>query len=129
MLEEILIANELQHSGTSWTRNESFDKNGYLYMQNIIDPRLLYCPLPKERGILSYYDKGMDDFEHVEIEDQVEGSLARYWYPPYRQIHSMIRVKLEEVIGRKLYNTYYYCLLYTSPSPRDRQKSRMPSSA
>ena len=27
-------------------------------------------------------------------------------------------------------NTYLYgCLLYTSPSPRDRQKSRMPSSA
>ena len=25
--------------------------------------------------------------------------------------------------------TYYVCLLYTSPSPRDRQKSRMPSSA
>ena len=24
---------------------------------------------------------------------------------------------------------YPYCLLYTSPSPRDRQKSRMPSSA
>ena len=24
---------------------------------------------------------------------------------------------------------YYPCLLYTSPSPRDRQKSRMPSSA
>ncbi len=24
---------------------------------------------------------------------------------------------------------YYYCLLYTSPSPRDRQKSRMPASA
>ena len=25
--------------------------------------------------------------------------------------------------------TLYACLLYTSPSPRDRQKSRMPSSA
>ena len=25
--------------------------------------------------------------------------------------------------------TYPFCLLYTSPSPRDRQKSRMPSSA
>ena len=24
---------------------------------------------------------------------------------------------------------FLYCLLYTSPSPRDRQKSRMPSSA
>ena len=30
----------------------------------------------------------------------------------------------------KLYRKVYYCcLLYTSPSPRDRQKSRMPSSA
>ena len=27
------------------------------------------------------------------------------------------------------YNMYIDCLLYTSPSPRDRQKSRMPSSA
>ena len=26
-------------------------------------------------------------------------------------------------------DNYYICLLYTSPSPRDRQKSRMPSSA
>ena len=25
--------------------------------------------------------------------------------------------------------TFHSCLLYTSPSPRDRQKSRMPSSA
>ena len=24
---------------------------------------------------------------------------------------------------------YFYCLLYTSPSPRDRTRSRMPSSA
>ena len=30
----------------------------------------------------------------------------------------------QELIGQ-----YYSCLLYTSPSPRDRQKSRMPSSA
>ena len=28
-----------------------------------------------------------------------------------------------------LYHQGYACLLYTSPSPRDRQKSRMPSSA
>ena len=26
-------------------------------------------------------------------------------------------------------SVFHYCLLYTSPSPRDRQKSRMPSSA
>ena len=28
-----------------------------------------------------------------------------------------------------LFLTLYACILYTSPSPRDRQKSRMPSSA
>ena len=32
-------------------------------------------------------------------------------------------------IERDYYVPYYDCLLYTSPSPRDRQKSRMPSSA
>ena len=29
----------------------------------------------------------------------------------------------------QMYNVLTTCLLYTSPSPRDRQKSRMPSSA
>ena len=31
--------------------------------------------------------------------------------------------------GPQLFNQLLDCLLYTSPSPRDRQKSRMPSSA
>ena len=31
--------------------------------------------------------------------------------------------------GRPAYALLRICLLYTSPSPRDRQKSRMPSSA
>ena len=31
--------------------------------------------------------------------------------------------------SEKLLYLIYNCLLYTSPSPRDRQKSRMPSSA
>ena len=34
--------------------------------------------------------------------------------------------KIRNVWTNRLINT---CLLYTSPSPRDRQKSRMPSSA
>ena len=32
-------------------------------------------------------------------------------------------------ISEQTYDDYKNCLLYTSPSPRDRQKSRMPSSA
>ena len=36
--------------------------------------------------------------------------------------------ELEEETGYRT-NKLTFCLLYTSPSPRDRQKSRMPSSA
>ena len=39
---------------------------------------------------------------------------------------------IAEIFNTPLSGTYnwdYTCLLYTSPSPRDRQKSRMPSSA
>ena len=34
-----------------------------------------------------------------------------------------------EVVNELASKTGDFCLLYTSPSPRDRQKSRMPSSA
>ena len=40
-----------------------------------------------------------------------------------------VRDGLKPVHRRILYAMYKGCLLYTSPSPRDRQKSRMPSSA
>ena len=36
---------------------------------------------------------------------------------------------LEEEKDKNPQGQLYNCLLYTSPSPRDRQKSRMPSSA
>ena len=37
-------------------------------------------------------------------------------------------VRVNEIVGSVIRH-WYSCLLYTSPSPRDRQKSRMPSSA
>ena len=42
------------------------------------------------------------------------------------------QILLARWMGGSDYGVYVYvwtCLLYTSPSPRDRQKSRMPSSA
>ena len=50
---------------------------------------------------------------------------------PKRPIEGMA-LERQEISGTRLWNLmhqYYGCLLYTSPSPRDRQKSRMPSSA
>ena len=76
------------------------------------DPEELYYPLPKERGQMNYWDNNPEHFNHADLERQVEGSLARYWHPQYRRIHSGVRRKLEKIIGRKLYNTYYYDRFY-----------------
>ena len=110
---EDVIKSEYENQGTSWTRNEFFDTNGYLIIKNLCDPKKLFHPVPKERGLFNWKgsDK-LDKFTHQEVENQVNGSVARYWHPQYRKIHSEIRLILEQVIGRKLYNTYYYDRFY-----------------
>ena len=46
--------------------------------------------------------------------------------PDLEKVASDIKTAIEDSDGINVVNS---CLLYTSPSPRDRQKSRMPSSA
>lgn len=99
------------NTGTSWTKNESFDRNGYLVVKNLWNPKELYHPVPKERGQINYYGS-VHLFNHNPIEGQVEGSLARYSHPMYKYAHTGIRLKLEKLIGRQLYNTYYYDRYY-----------------
>ena len=112
MTEEQLFYQERLNTGTSWTRNEFFEKNGYLVIKNLWDSKELYRPVPEERGQINYWGKKLDQFTYQELEMQVEGSFACYWHPQYRSIHSGIRLKLEKELGRKLYNTYYYDRFY-----------------
>ena len=115
MTEEQLILQEWKNSGTTWTRNEQFDKDGYYVVKNLWDPKELYDPLPlihKHRGQYSWWGKKLDQFNYQEIEAQVEGSLSRYTYPKYLKVHGGIRKKLEKIIGRDLYETYYYDRYY-----------------
>ena len=62
-----------------------------------------------------------------EVESQ-ENSLPKTAYDLVVKIYQLAKEEGQEdqLIKAILYKT---CLLYTSPSPRDRQKSRMPSSA
>ena len=102
MNEMQIMSQEKNSTGTAWTRNEDFDKNGYLVVKDLWNAEELYHPVPEIRGQLHYWDKNPEHFNHNEVEGQVDGSLARYWHPQYRAIHSGIRMKLEEIIGRKL---------------------------
>ena len=83
MTELEIIRKEYDNAGTSWTRNEQFDKNGYLLVNNLWDPKELYSPCGVERGRYTWWGRKMDQFNVTsEVEEQVEGSFARYYYPP-----------------------------------------------
>ena len=112
MTAEVLGAQEVRNSGTAWTRNDKFEKDGYLVVKNLWDAEDLYHPLPDIKGQLNYWSKDVTQFNHTPVEGQVDGSLARYWHPQYRNAHTGIRRKLEKIIGRTLYNTYYYDRYY-----------------
>ena len=68
----------------------------------------------------SFYGKAI-----VEITDNA-GESKLYSYNTHVATFKAGIEKSDDVL---VINGYYSCLLYTSPSPRDRQKSRMPSSA
>ena len=112
MTEEQLGNQERHNSGTAWTRNDKFEKDGYLVVKDLWDAEDLYHPLPDIKGQLNYWNKDVTKFNHNPVEGQVDGSLARYWHPQYRNAHTGIRRKLEKIIGRTLYNTYYYDRYY-----------------
>ena len=50
------------------------------------------------------------------------------WISTFPDFSSLALAKEDEVI-KSWEGLGYYCLLYTSPSPRDMRRSRMPSSA
>ena len=58
---------------------------------------------------------------HKEV---IQHIISENWFK-----HIPLQNHKETPINYLEIGTYYGCLLYTSPSPRDRQKSRMPSSA
>ena len=69
--------------------------------------------------------------EKLDKQDQIDGVL----FEKVESLHREVTRKTDEIKKgcerdiRKVDDRLRTCLLYTSPSPRDRQKSRMPSSA
>lgn len=85
-----------------------FEREGYMIIKNLYDPKKLYHTVPEESGQIHYWGKRVDEFNHVPEDDQVNGSLVRYMHPQYRKIHSKVRRILEDILGEELYNTYYH---------------------
>ena len=62
-------------------------------------------------------------------ETQLPGLPPSYLAENWDAVKSGFMQKFNESKKNVTDDEFYNCLLYTSPSPRDRQKSRMPSSA
>ena len=77
------------------------------------------------------YDSWFHDKPHphdsmpIATDEPIDTSPSEIQPPGVDQEDKTIHEKMYKIATAK----YNPCLLYTSPSPRDRQKSRMPSSA
>ena len=77
------------------------------------------------RMVLEFLASSVD----VSTAPAFQAYMERYGARPERYGDTRATVAQPVKIDNDLYVRDYGCLLYTSPSPRDRQKSRMPSSA
>lgn len=122
-IKDINDYNEILNSGSSVTNNEEFEKNGYLVIKNLYDPKDLFSEIPKEKhGSIRYITK--NDYHYSPEECQVQGCISRYNYPPYKYPHSQIRIKLEKIIGKDLFNTYYFDRFYYAGQELKRHTDR-----
>ena len=78
---------------------------------------------------------GWDDLIYTHISARLKDNPNQFLFNPYGLMFeemtasSLIKVDLDGTVVTGSDYGFNPCLLYTSPSPRDRQKSRMPSSA
>ena len=94
-----------------------------------------------EEDINVYQELGFEArYEVLEmVSGEYDNSIIDFMAFSYSEKHELsdmdtVLVFVDEKQGERVLGSYYFykvnrCLLYTSPSPRDRTRSRMPSSA
>ena len=78
-----------------------------------------------DRSLYTYKSKRGEQAELKQRIKEICEVRVRYGY---RRVHVLL-LREGWAINMKRTRRLYNCLLYTSPSPRDRTRSRMPSSA
>lgn len=78
-------------------------------MPKFFDASLFYEEPPWERGMFRYDGPGRVS---IDTESQVPGSLARYNHPKFKELHYEAMSSIENIIGERLYPSYYYDRFY-----------------
>lgn len=101
-----------------------FNDNGYYFVPKIIEnPEELFCPVPLNRGQFVYHGS-MQKFDYSPEESQVDGSLSRYNIPIYKNLHFLIKNKIENILDMDLYPTYFYDRFYFAGQQLKRHTDR-----
>ena len=119
-----------------------FDSPGFREIRRVSTPLYgAFDALRRERALslLEVYTQGREHEDLYQLAELLTDWDERIGVWRFRHFKVVARIIGEDVVGTQgtpvellaglIKNKMYPCLLYTSPSPRDRQKSRMPSSA
>ena len=69
MTDDQISWQERINTGTAWTRNEQFDKDGYLVIKDLWDPAELYHPVPADlKDFIITLDKNPEHYHHDPVE-------------------------------------------------------------
>ena len=109
---------------TDWVYNLKNIEKYYIYDKEIPESEF-NIPVNKGNEASAYLKYIIDNYENLADFTFFIHDEEYAWH----HSGSIINLFDEAVMSNKLYYNINACLLYTSPSPRDRQKSRMPSSA
>ena len=122
---------------------KGFDENGFIFYTNYgsrkgqelaINPHIaavfLWKDLERQIRIEGIAEKVAPKVSLQYFQSRPKGSQIGAWASPQSQVISDRTILEQNVINlQEKYKDATNCLLYTSPSPRDRTRSRMPSSA
>ena len=75
----------------------------------VLDVENLIESPPWERGVFTYWNNGNVEYREQE---QIDGSLARWMHPKYKESFYIVKATVEDIIKEKLYPTYYYDRFY-----------------
>ena len=91
------------------------------------------CPFCENQDTKVIDSRPTDEGQAIRRRRECENCNKRF--TTYEKVEEIVLIVIKKDGSRQAFDRYKIingiisCLLYTSPSPRDRQKSRMPSSA
>jgi hypothetical protein len=91
-------------------------------LSKLYDPTEFIEPAAWERGHFSYGGPG--NVLITQDEPQVAGSFARYNHPKYKEMFYHVKKVVENVIGEKVYPSYYYDRFYFKGQVLKKHKDR-----